>query len=443
MLKNITRLRGFLKQLHPVKLVFLGYLSYVIGGWILLSLPFSQSLATSALDNLFTATSAISTTGLATISVADNYTFFGELVVLILIQLGGIGYMTFGSFVILSRKSELSPDRARVSSAVFSLPKNFRIDKFIRSVMAFTFGIELIGAVSLYIILRAAGTPNAVWSAIFHSVSAFCTAGFSIYNNSFESFHNDFWLNLIIAILSYSGAIGFIVFVDLWREFKGKIKRITLTSKIILHTTFWVSLVGTIMIFLTEPSIQQLSPDEKLITAFFQAMSSLTTVGFNTISIASIAKDTMLIITILMIIGASPAGTGGGLKSTTFSAMIGVMKSALKGDSKVTFWRNEIPFERVWTAVSSLCFYITFLILGIYLLSLTETFELEQLVFEAASALGTVGLSMGITPALTNLGKFIITFLMFVGRLGPLSFGMALFLKEDTFYEDEERDVAI
>lgn len=439
----ITNIKNFLRQLHPVKLVLFGYLSYIIIGWLLLSLPFSQSKDTAALDNLFTATSAVSTTGLGTVSTSDNYSFFGELIILILIQLGGIGYMTFGSFVILSRKKELSPDRAKVSSTVFTLPRNFRIDKFIKSVVKFTFTIELIGAIFLFFIFRTSNAPNAFWSAIFHSVSAFCTAGFSIYNNSFESFHNNFWLNLIISILSYSGAIGFIVFVDIWRKIIGKIKNITLTSKIILHTTFWLSIIGTLNIFLTESTIQQLPPDERLITSFFQAMTSLTTVGFNTISIARITKATMLLITILMVIGASPSGTGGGLKSTTFSAMFGVMKSALKGESKVSFWRNEIPFERIWTAVASLCFYITFLIIGIYLLNLTESFEFERLVFEAASALGTVGLSTGITSELTNLGKIIITFLMFVGRLGPLTFGMAIFLKEDILYQDEEKDLAI
>ncbi|MBN1407425.1 MAG: hypothetical protein JW956_06540, partial [Calditrichaceae bacterium] len=426
-----------------VKLVLLGYLSYILIGWILLSLPFAQSIDTSVLDNLFTATSAISTTGLVTVSASDNYTFFGEILILILIQIGGIGYMTFGSFVILSSKKHLSPERAKVSSEVFTLPKNFRVDKFIRSVVVFTFTIELIGAIFLFFIFRSSNVPNTFWSAIFHSVSAFCTAGFSIYNNSFESFHNNFWLNLIISILSYCGAIGFIVFVDVWRKFKGKIKRITLTSKIILHTTLWISFIGTIIIFLTEPSIQSLSPDEKLMTSFFQAMTSITTVGFNTISIGGITKATMLIITILMIIGASPSGTGGGLKSTTFSAMLGVMKSVLKGESKVTFWRNEIPFERIWTAIASLCFYVTFLILGIYLLNLTESFDFEHIVFEVASALGTVGLSMGITSELTNLGKIIITLVMFIGRIGPITFGMALFLREDILYQDEEKDIAI
>lgn len=435
--------RDFIRQLHPLKFLLLGYLSYIMIGWLLLSLPWAQSKDTSAIDNLFTATSAVSTTGLATVSMSENYSFLGELIILILIQLGGIGYMTFGSFVILSSKKQLSTERTNVSKAVFTLPKNFRIDKFIKSVVLFTCAIELIGAGLLLLIFLTSNSPNPFWSAIFHSVSAFCTAGFSIYSNSFESFHNNFWLNLVISMLSYSGAIGFIVFVDIWRKINGKVKNITLTSKIILNATFWLSIIGTLNILLTESSIQQLPQDERLLTSFFQAMTSLTTVGFNTIPLAPISKATMLLLTVLMVIGASPSGTGGGLKSTTFSALFGVMKSVLKGETKVSFWRNEIPFERVWTAIASLCFYITFLVIGIYLLDLTESFGFERIVFEASSALGTVGLSMGITSELTNLGKIIVTLLMFIGRLGPLTFGMALFFRQNFLYQEAEKDVAI
>jgi trk system potassium uptake protein TrkH len=432
-----------LENIHPVKMVFLGYFIYIFVGWIFLNLPFSMIQDVPALDNLFIATSAVSTTGLGTVSIADNYSFLGQLIILILIQLGGIGYMTFGSFVILSRKKSLSPERLEISKTVFSLPKNFRIDKFVRSVIGFTAVIEILGAIILYLIFKKSGAADPLWIAIFHSVSSFCTAGFSLYNNSFESYAGHFGLNLVISLLSYAGAIGFIVFVDLWRKLKGKIKNITLTSKIILHTTSWLSLFGTINIFLTEPSIQSFQPDDRIIAAFFQTMTAITTVGFNTIPMSTIAKGSMFLITILMVIGASPSGTGGGIKSTTFSAMLGVMKSNLRGDSKVMFWGNEVPLERVWTAVASLCFYITFLVFGTYLLTLTEMMNFEQVVFEAASALGTVGLSLGITAALSHLGKLIVIFLMFVGRLGPLTFGIALFLKQRVFSQTEDSDLAI
>ncbi|MGE0086047.1 MAG: TrkH family potassium uptake protein [Desulfococcaceae bacterium] len=443
MKSSLIDIKIFLKGLHPVTIACFGYISYIMFGWILLSLPFTQITNISALDNLFTSASAVSTTGLTTISISDSYSFLGELIVLILIQLGGIGYMTFSSFIILSGRKNLSQERTKVSNTVFSLPKNFVVYKFIKSVVIFTVIIEFIGAIFLFLIFRASDIPNPLWSAVFHSISAFCTAGFSLYNNSFESFTNNFWLNLVISVLSYSGAVGFIVFVDIWRMIRGKIENITLTSKIILHMTFWLSMIGTLNIFLTESSIQQFPTDERLIASFFQAMTALTTVGFNTIPISSVTRASVILLTVLMVIGASPSGTGGGIKSTTLSAMLGVMGSVLKGELKVSFWKNEIPCERVWTATATFCFYISFLLIGIYFLELTESFKFEQIVFEAASALGTVGLSMGITGNLTKLGKIILIFLMFIGRLGPLTFGMVLFLKKNILYQEEEKDIAI
>lgn len=191
-MKSLIVIRKFLKSLHPVTIAFFGYISYIIFGWILLSLPFMQVTDIPPLDNLFTSASAVSTTGLSTISISDSYSFLGEIVVLILIQLGGIGYMTFSSFIILSGKKDLSQERSEVLNTIFSLPKNFVLNKFIKSVVTFTVIIEFIGAVFLFFIFRASGTPNPLWSAIFHSISAFCTAGFSLYNNSFESFANNF-----------------------------------------------------------------------------------------------------------------------------------------------------------------------------------------------------------------------------------------------------------
>lgn len=436
-------LKQFINNLHPVKIVTLGYISYIVIGWLILSTPLTHSLPVKTIDSLFIATSAVSTTGLSTISIADNYNFFGEFIILIMIQIGGLGYMTFGSFVILSRKKELTSDRTKISNTVFSLPKNFNINKFIKSVIKFTLIFEFVGAVLLFFIFKSTNSPQPLWSAIFHSVSSFCTAGFSIYNNSFESLYDNFWLNFVVSVLSYAGAIGFIVFVDVWRKVNGKIKNITLTSHIILQATFWLSVLGTINIFLVEPSVSHLPADQRILTSFFQTMTALTTVGFNTISISGIARSTMLVLTILMVIGASPSGTGGGLKSTTFTALIGVMKSVLKGKEKVTFWRQEIPHERIWTAIASLCFYVTVLLLGTYLLTLTETINLEELFFESASALGTVGLSMGITADLTNLGKLLVTIIMFIGRLGPLTFGMALFIQDELIVTEEERDLAV
>lgn len=440
----LSQIRHTLIKIHPAKLVFLGYLSYIVLGWLALCIPIVQKMpGVKSLDSLFIATSAVSTTGLCTVSIFDNYNFIGQLIVLLLIQLGGIGYMTVGSFVILSRKIPLSDFRTSVGATVFSLPANFQLDKFVASVIKFTVAIELAGAAILFVIFSRAGVANAAWSAIFHSVSSFCTAGFGLYNNSFEDFKLDFWLNITIAALSYLGAVGFIVCVDVWRLVRGKIESVTLTSKIILWSTLWLSLIGTTVLFINEPSIQSVSIDKRLLMAFFQTMTSMTTVGFNTIGIGALSRASLLLIIVLMVIGASPSGTGGGLKSTTFTAVLGVMRSAMRGENEVKFWGRIVPLERVWTAIAGLGFYLITLVIGTYLLELTETAGFAENLFEAASALGTVGLSMGITPMLTTMGKVIIIFLMFCGRLGPLTFGMALFFHKVPETDSADGDLAI
>ena len=443
MRKALAGILRTLGGLHPVKLVLLGYFSYILLGWVLLCLPPLRRGPVSALDGLFMATSAVSTTGLATVSLSGSYTFAGQVVVLLLIQVGGMGYMTFSSFVVLSRKRPLSDTRLDVAKTVFSLPKSFRIDKFIRSVLVFTATIELLGAVGLYFAFRAAGAPQPLWSSVFHTVSSFCTAGFSIYDSSLTAYRGEFWINLIVCFLSYLGAVGFIVCVDVWRKVTGKVQKVTLTTKIILHATFWIALVGTVHLFIAEPSIRSLPPEQRLLASAFQAMTAMTTVGFNTIPISAVSRTSLLLLVILMVIGASPSGTGGGLKSTTFSAMIGVMRSALRQQSGVRFWRCEIPEERVRAATATLCLYLTFLLLGTWGLTLTEEGTLGDLLFEAASALGTVGLSTGATQQLTPLGKALVTLLMFIGRLGPLTFGMALFLRPGTFTDDADSDMAV
>lgn len=424
----VRRVLLSLGSLPPAKQVLLGYATYISIGWAMLCLPAAQKGAgASSLDNLFTATSAVSTTGLTTISVADCYSLFGQIIVLVLIQLGGIGYMTIGSFVVLSRHAELPMMRGDVGRVVFSLPASFRIDKFIRSVIKFTLLIEVVGACCLYPLFVRAGLPDPAYSAIFHSVSAFCTAGFSLYNNSFESFVDNFWINAVVAALSYLGAIGFIVCVDFWRMFQRKVDQITMTSKIILWMTVGLTIAGTLLLFLAESGIQDKPAHLRLIAAFFQCMTAMTTVGFNTIGMAALSKASILLIIVLMVIGASPAGTGGGIKSTTVSAMLGVMWSAVRGRREVCFWGRAIPTERIRIAIASLGFYLVALLTGAYILDLVEDAPFDKCFFEAASALGTVGLSMGITAELSIMGKLVLVAMMYAGRMGPLTLAVALF----------------
>lgn len=175
----------------------------------------------------------------------------------------------------------------------------------------------------------------------------------------------------MLAAIAFLGAMGFIVCVDVWRMLSGRGRRVTLTTRIIVWTMLWMTSLGTLLFFLTEPSVQSLPAHDRLLASFFQCMTAMTTVGFNTIPLGSLSKASALLIVVLMIIGASPSGTGGGLKCTTLSAIFGVMRSALRGEKEVRFWGHVVPIERVWTACASAGFYLVGLVAGAYLLELT------------------------------------------------------------------------
>lgn len=419
---------GWLSGLDPIRLLLLGYTSYIVLGWLVLCLPFThQASGLRLLDHLFMATSAVSTTGLTTISTADSYNFLGELVLLLLIQFGGLGYMTLSSFTMLALAGQLSPLRQRMASTSLALPAGFEVRAFLRVIACFTFVVECLGAAALYPAFVRHGAPTPGWQAVFHSVSAFCTAGFGLFNNSFESYRDDVWLNLVITALSYLGAIGFIVMHDLWNSLRHFKPHVTLTSKVILLGTLWISLAGTVLFALDEPSVQTLTPLQRWLASLFQVMTASTTVGFNTIPIGGLSASSLFLLTVVMIIGASPSGTGGGLKTTTFTALWAMMMSVVRRQDNTTFLGREIPEARLRAAVATMLFYVLTLAAGVYGLALVERTPLPDQIFECASALGTVGLSRGITGGLTPVGKLIVIALMFLGRAGPVVLGMAFF----------------
>lgn len=427
---------------HPLRLLVLGYGSYILVTWIFLCLPPAwNGSAIGSLDNLFTAASAVTTTGLVTVSTPESYSFLGELAILVGIQLGGLGYMTVGSFIMLTMKHDLSSLRANIGGVAFSLPIGFEMKSFLRHVVAFTLLIEAFGAAALYFAFSADGLASPLWPAIFHSVSAFCTAGFSVFPNSLESYRDAFWVNAIISALSILGAVGFLVISDLWMSLTGR-RRITLTSRIILHFTALLILAGWAVLFVAEPSFQAMEPGRRLMASGFQAMTAMTTVGFNTHPMGEMSHAMILVMIILMIVGASPSGTGGGVKSTSISAAMAVTMSILRRRDQVTFFGRVVPTYRLHYAFAAIVFYIMAFTMGAILLALVETQLLEDVLFEAASAIGTVGLSRGITPVLTPLGKIIVIVLMFIGRVGPLTLGLAVFVGSDPRPGGEE-DLAI
>ncbi len=432
-LRSLALLRIALLRLRPAQLLLLGYLTYIALGWLLLSLPVSQAVPVTALDSLFIAASAVSTTGLVSLDPGSSFTLAGEVVILLLIQIGGLGYMTISSFAVLALQHRLTGLRTKATRAAFSLPEEISPAAFVRAVVLFTLVCESLGAVLLWRIFAAAGVEDPVWAAVFHAVSAFCTAGFSLFSDSLEGFRADAWLTIVIGALSLLGAMGFLIFVDAWRTLTGKARHLGFSSKVIVRMTLLLLAGGTLALFLADPGIAALPASERLTAAFFQAMSATTTVGFNTHPVSALAPAVLVVLLVLMAVGASPAGTGGGLKTTTFAALMGLVRSTLKGRESVRFFRREVTPERLQVATSSFVFYMLLLAGALFLLLLTETgAAFDVVLFEVVSAMGTVGLSTGLTGQLSELGKLVVIVLMIAGRVGILTFGVAIATRDET-----------
>lgn len=412
--------------LRPPQQLVLGFALYVIVGVAVLSLPWARHTSVPLLDNLFNVVSAVSTTGLTTVSVADSYTFLGEFTLLILFQLGGIGYMTVSSVLVLASGRTLSPSRIGVLRAGFAVPHYFVMQHFLVQVAVFTAVCEGVGAAILWWRFSVLGVENPLWSAVFHAVSAFTTAGFSLNNTSLEAFRGDWVVNLVVGVLCYLGAIGFIVVQDVWYSAKLRERMLTFTSKVILWATLLVFLIATPLLMALEPSVAGLPFAERLLACAFQAMTASSTAGFNTIPIGTMAPPALCVILLCMLIGASPSGTGGGLKTTTVSAIFANLLSVLRGRSDVALFGREVPLVRVLWAFAAASLYLVLTAVGVMLLTITEKQDFIELAFEVASAIGTVGLSMGITGELTTPGKLIVIALMFAGRCGPLTIGLCL-----------------
>ena len=440
--------REYLKfhlRLNPQQSLFFGFFMYMVLGWIFLSLPFSQKIPTDFIDTLFTSTSALSTTGLATVSTFDNYTFFGQFIILTLIQIGGIGYMTLTTYILLSTTKQITHWHKKILHNEFTMPKEFKIQDFLKSVIVFTFTIEIIGAILFYFAFRPihSDTFFTVWTSIFHSVSSFCTAGFSLYNTSFEAYATNTFLNGIVLFLTISGGLGFIVVTDIWYYFSKKSNSISFTTKMITLSFFGVLFIATAITFFGESAIQHYPVFERLEIAAFQTVNAISTAGYNSIPLSNLTLGVLLTIIFLMYVGAAPSSTGGGMKITTLTAVIAIVKSKVRNQAKVTYLNKKIPADRLEMAVSTFIFYTAILFFSVFLLSFTENHSLEKLLFEATSAIGTVGLSMGITGSLSVWGKIILISIMFIGRVGVITFGLAILAKKQHKKIDNETDLAV
>jgi len=426
-------------------LLIKGYFILTVICFVGLLMPFFQNGTTSLVDHLFYAVSIVSTTGLAPTSFTESYNLGGQIFSLLFIQLGGIGYMALSSFIIIKSFKKLPNISARLLRLEFNLPQRYPLLAFVYSVIIFTLLIEFIGAIVLYYGFKSAGLDDPLWPAIFHSISAFCTAGFSLFGDSITGFADNKLITNTILVLSLLGSLGFIVLLDFVLKVFGKRKTITQTTKIILFssTVFWV--LAAVAIYFSDSTLMS-QGSAGFRQTLFQSISAHTTVGFNSYDIGEINVAGIFVLILLMIVGASPAGTGGGIKTTSITAILAVLISILRRRKYVTFLGKEIPSSNIYLAVSSSLFYTIILILGTWIVLLIEgsAFPFEKILFEITSALSTVGLSTGITGDLSDSSKVVISIMMFIGRLGVLTIGYALISQSPDLREKHKiEDIAI
>jgi trk system potassium uptake protein TrkH len=427
-------------KLNATQILVLGYVLVTLVGALLLSLPISSTKGTYQpfIDSLFVATSGISTSGLAVVDIGTYYTVFGQVVLMCIFQIGGIGYMTFFVFIayLLGQRISIKAGVvARESMATDSYSVQM-LGRFFVQVLLYTFLFEFIGAVILALYwMKDFHTLRAIYLGIFHSISAFCTAGFSTFSTSLMNYKSSLTVNLTINIISIIGGLGFFVLIDLFDLARDKIKRaipakLTIHSRIALLVTLIVMLAGTTIIFFSETWPATMGISDRILASSFQAISASTTDGFNSINIGAMSAAGLTVLMLLMFIGASPGSTGGGMKTTTLGTLVMAVKSYLQGKRKVNVFEREIPQETIMKAFTVFCLFAAVAAFDLLVLVNIEKATYTQIMFEIISALGNTGLSTGITAGLTFLGKSLLIITMFIGRVGPLTLGAAILAKE-------------
>jgi trk system potassium uptake protein TrkH len=439
------------RRLSPYQLLLLGYAVITVMCAFLLSLPISSPEGTRQpfLDALFLATSGISTTGLAVVDVGSYYSLFGQIVLLVLFQIGGIGYMTFVILMMyfLGIKGSIRTSLvAKESMAGLNLHV---LKSFFLSVLAYSFAFELVGAAILAVFwAREYPAGRSMYLGVFHSVSAFCTAGFGLFPDSLMRYRESTLMNATIVILSLAGGIGFFVLKDLTalivNRFNGHRRfRLTVHTKLVLIVTTIVISIGTVVILFSEHWPAGMDVCNKVMASVFQAISASTTDGFNTIDIGKMAAASLTIIMLLMYVGASPGSTGGGIKTTTFGLLFILLWARLRKKEN-NFLGREISERCIYDAiVVALCFMLV-MVADTVILSITEKTSYLQNLFEIFSALGNTGLSTGITSALSSVGKATLIVTMFIGRVGILSIALAVFSgRREVFFRYPKEDVFV
>lgn len=425
-------------SLSPAQLIFLGFALVILTGAVLLTLPLSvrSGQANNFIDALFTATSAVCVTGLVTVDTGTFYGPFGHLVILILLQIGGLGIVTAATFYALLSGKRIGLKERIIVKEALNRQNLGGVIRLVRSILLATVIIEGIGSFLLFLVfMKYFPWHKALWYGIFHAISAFCNAGFDLLGQDYYPFcslipfQKDIIVLIIFGSLVVLGGIGFPVLLEL-RRVKG-LKNLSLHSKIVILVTCLFVLGGTVIFYILERNtvLGGLGVAERLVNAWFLSVVPRTA-GFAAVDLAKTAAATWLILMFFMFVGASPASTGGGIKTTTFSILLLAVWAKLRARDDVEVFDRTIDKDSVYRALVIAVLASSMIFLCIVLLTLADDHEPIKLIFEAFSAFGTVGLTTGITPNLSPYAKIVLIFLMFFGRLGPLTVALALLEKK-------------
>lgn len=433
-------------NLDPPKFLVLGFAGVILIGAILLTTPIAteDGKGLSFINALFTATSATCVTGLVVVDTGDTFTHFGELVILFLIQVGGLGFMTFATFLFLLLGKRISlKDRLLLKEAVNHL-SIAGVVRLVKRILIFTAVIEILGGIILSVRFSFdMPVGKAIYYGFFHAISNFNNAGFDLMGGfqSLTSYVNDPTVVLTICGLITLGGLGFLVMNDLY-EYRLS-RRLTLHSKVVIYATLMLTIGGAIFIFLFEygnvKTLEPLSFQGKLLGSLFQSVTARTA-GANTLPIGDLTHSALLLIIMLMFIGAGSGSTAGGIKITTLAVLVATVWTQIRGKEDVVLFRRKIALETILKALTVTVIGLFIVVIVTMLLSITDRgHNFIMYLFEATSAFGTVGLSMGLTPELSPLGKILIVLTMFAGRLGPLTIALAITMRRrrDSFHYPE------
>lgn len=420
-----------MKRLSTTKIFAIGFLTIILLGTGLLSLPVSSNSGefTNFIDACFTATSATCVTGLAVFDTWGYWSLFGQIVILCLIQIGGVGFMTFAVIVTKIFRKKLSISNQMIMQESVSAPTVGGVLSLTEVIVFGTLSFEALGAVAYsFFFIPKLGIAKGIYYSIFHSVSAFCNAGFDLMGYTGEgsliSLQGNIYFNIITMLLIVIGGLGFFVWVDLW-ESKFLFNEMRLHTKVVLTVSALLILLGTLLFFLLNmKNSENMSVGRSILVSLFHSVSSRTA-GFATIDLSTITQPLQMIMIILMLVGGSPGSTAGGFKTTTLGILFFNFKSTFKKKNEVEAFGRSISPAIVKTAFTIFVMYMFLFIGSAVVISTVEDLPLLTAMFETSSAVATVGLSLNLTPTLGTVSKLILMFLMYFGRVGPLTIFMA------------------